>query len=66
MAVGIFLLLDLEASARARLCSEDCGDGIGEKDFSEKVVIDEAGDVLPPQPKKDPSLEAPGDFGCGF
>ena len=66
MAVGIFLVLDLEASVRERLCSEDCGDGMGEKDFSEKDVEGEAGDVLPPQPKKDPSFEAPGDFGSDF
>ena len=37
---------------------------MGEKDFSEKVVVEDAGDVFPPQPKKDPSLEVPGDFGC--
>jgi hypothetical protein len=39
---------------------------MGDIDFSEKVVVEEAGDVLPPQPKKDPSLEAPGDFGSAF
>jgi hypothetical protein len=45
----------------------DEGDRAGEKVFSsEKVVVDEAGDVLPPQPKKLPSLEAPGDFGIGL
>lgn len=37
---------------------------MGEKDFSENVVVEEGGDVLlAPQPKKEPSLEAPGDFG---
>lgn len=42
------------------------GEGIGEKDLSEKVVVEDAGDAAaPPQPKKVPSLEAPGDLG-GF
>lgn len=51
------------------MLSERYGEGIGEYDFSEKVVVDELGDVVPPQLKKDPSLEAPGDlgkFGNGF
>ena len=39
---------------------------MGEKDFSENVVVEDAGDVLPPQPKNDPSLDAPGDFGKGL
>lgn len=38
---------------------------MGEYDFSENVVVDDGGDVvLAPQPKKEPSLEAPGDFGA--
>jgi hypothetical protein len=67
MAVGMFLaVVVLEASGRARLYSEDWGEGMGEMDFSEKVVVEEAGDVFPPQLKKDPSLEAPGDLGSGL
>jgi hypothetical protein len=67
MAVGMFLVVVvLEASGRVRLYSEDWGEGMGEIDFSEKVVVEEAGDGAPPQPKKDPSLEAPGDFGSDF
>jgi hypothetical protein len=42
----------------------DGGDGRGENALSsENVVVDEAGDVLPPQPKKDPSFDVPGDLG---
>ncbi len=60
------MVVVLEASGRVRLYWEDWGEGMGEIDFSEKVVVEDAGDVLPPQPKKDPSLEAPGDFGSDF
>ena len=66
IAVGIFLVAVLEASDRVRLCSDEWGDGIGEKDLSENVVVEDTGDVLPPQPKNDPSLDAPGDFGKGL
>ena len=67
MAEGKFrVVVGLEASGRVRLYWDDWGDGMGETDFSEKVVVEEAGDGLPPQPKKEPSLEAPGDFGSGF
>jgi len=45
---------------------EGDGDGSGEYGFSEKVVVEDAGDALPPHPKNDPSLDPPGDFGCGF
>lgn len=39
---------------------------MGEKDLSENVVVEDVGE-FPPQPKNDPSLEAPGDFGgCDF
>lgn len=48
-----------------RLLSNVCGDGIGEKPFSEEKVVDDAGDVLP-QPNRDPSFEPPGDLGCDF
>ncbi len=64
MAEGRFrVVVVLEASGRVRLYWEDWGEGMGEIDFSEKVVVDDAGDVLPPQPKNEPSVEAPGDFG---
>lgn len=47
------------------LCSE-YGEGIGENALSSSKLVEvEAGDVLPPQPKKDPSLEVPGDFVLG-
>lgn len=39
------------------------GDGMGDIDLSENVVVGDAGDVFPPQPKKEPSFDAPGDFG---
>lgn len=44
-----------------------CGEGVGrgENAFSEKVVVEEAGDDMP-QPKKDPSLDPPGDLGGFF
>jgi hypothetical protein len=67
MAEGrVRLVVVLEASGSVRLYWEDWGEGMGEIDFSENVVVDEAGDGLPPQPKKDPSFEAPGDFGSAF
>lgn len=69
MAEGMFrVVVVLEASGRVRLYSEDWteGEGMGEIDFSENVVVEEAGDAFPPQPKKDPSLEAPGDLGSGL
>lgn len=65
MAVGIFLVVVLEASDRASLCSDECGDGMGEYGFSENVVVEDTGDV-PPQPKNVPSLDVPGDFGKGL
>lgn len=66
IAVGIgFELLVLEASARGRF-SDVWGEGIGENDFSEKDVVDEDGDVFPPQPKKEPSFDPLGDLGCDF
>ena len=34
--------------------------------MSENVVVEEVGDVVPPQPKNEPSLEALGDLGCDF
>lgn len=62
MADGGFLApFDLDTSAG--LCSDAWGDGIGEYDLSEKLVVEEAGDIAPPHPKNDPSLEAPGDLG---
>ena len=54
----------LDASGSGRLSSEVLAEGMGEKDFSENVLVEEGGEVLPPQPKKEPSLEAPGDFGA--
>ncbi len=67
MAEGRFrAVVVLEASGRVRLYWDDWGEGMGEIDFSEKVVVEDAGDVLPPQPKNEPSLEAPGDFGNDF
>jgi hypothetical protein len=65
MAVGLLILegMVLEASAEFEYGSRVCGDGIGEYDFSENDVVEDAGDVFPPQPKNDPSLEPPGDFG---
>ncbi len=63
MADGGFLApFDLDTSAR--LCSDVCGDGMGEYDLSEKFVVEDAGDVAPPHPKNDPSFEAPGDLGA--
>jgi hypothetical protein len=67
MAEGRFReVVVLEASGRVRLYGDEWGDGMGEMDCSEKVVVGEAGDRLPPQPKKDPSFEVPGDFGSAF
>jgi len=37
---------------------------MGENSFSEKLDVEDDGDVCPPHPKNDPSLEFPGDF-CG-
>ncbi len=54
MALGIFLAGALETSVGVRV-SKGRGDGMGEIDLSE------LGDVLPPQPKKVPSLEVPGE-----
>jgi len=65
MAVGtLFVAVVLEASVTDRLRSGDWGEGIGEKDFSEKLVVEDAGDVAPPQPKKVWSLDPLGDLGC--
>ena len=67
MAVGIARVMFVrDASGSGRLSLEALLDGMGEKDFSESVVVEDGGDVLPapPQPKKEPSLEAPGDFGA--
>jgi hypothetical protein len=45
----------------------DTGDCAGEWALSsEKVVVDEAGEVLPPQPKKEPSFDVPGDLGSAL
>lgn len=45
----------------------DTGDCAGELALSsEKVVVDEAGEELPPQPKKDPSFDVLGDLGSGL
>lgn len=66
MAEGIFFEdVVLEASAVVRVNSLGPGDGMGEKDFSENVVVEDVGE-FPPQPKNEPSFEAPGDFGCVF
>lgn len=66
MAAGIFLLdVVLEASTVVRVYSLGPGDGIGEKDLSENVVVEDVGEFAP-QPKNEPSLEPPGDFGCCF
>lgn len=66
MAEGMFLAdVVLEASADVRVDSLGPGEGIGENDFSENVVVED-GDEFPPQPKNDPSLLVPGDFGCDF
>jgi hypothetical protein len=64
---GIFVVV-FEALAEAGKRSVVCGEGVGrgEYGFSEKVVVEEAGDDAPPQPKKDPSLEPPGDLGWVF
>ena len=59
IAVGLFLLLDFEASAVVSDCLGVCGNG--EKEFSDKGVV---GDAPLPQPKKEPSLDPPGDLGC--
>jgi hypothetical protein len=63
MPIGITrLVIDFE-----KCFAGDVGDGMGEKFLSsENVVVDDAGEVFPPHPKKDPSLDAPGDLGCGF
>ena len=66
MALGMFFAAVLDASGRARFCSYGCGDGRGENDLSENVVVVDTGDALPPQPKNVPSLVAPGDFGKGL
>jgi hypothetical protein len=42
------------------------GDGKGEFFSSENVTLVEPGEVFPPQPKKDPSFDAPGDLGSGL
>ena len=39
------------------------GEGMGDMDLSENVVVEDAGEIFPPQPKKDPSFDVPGDFG---
>jgi len=39
---------------------------MGEYGFSEKLVVDEIGEVFPPQPKKEPSFDPPGDFDGDF
>jgi len=62
MAVGFVRVL--EASVEMAWKFGVWGDGMGENSFSEKLDVEDAGDVLPPQPKKEPSFEAPGDF-CG-
>ena len=64
MPTGITrLAIDLEKCFRGG----DVGDGMGEKFLSsENVVVDDAGEVFPPHPKKDPSLDAPGDLGSGL
>jgi hypothetical protein len=57
--LGIGFVLDLEAL-------EDWGvEGKGEKELSDKGVV---GDVAPPppQPKKEPSFDPPGDLGSDF
>jgi hypothetical protein len=55
----------LEASELGWFAS--LGDGIGEyADFSENVVVEDAGDAAPPQPKNVPSLDPPGDLGKGL
>jgi hypothetical protein len=65
MAVGmLFVVIVLEASVTGELRSGVWGEGIGEKDFSEKLVVEDAGDTAPPQPKNVWSLEPPGDLGC--
>jgi hypothetical protein len=61
IAVGIVLELDFEASATFSDCF-GVG-GRGEKEFSDKGVV---GDAPPPQPKKEPSFDPLGDFGCDF
>ena len=58
------LILAARAFEACGWSSGDCGEGIGEYVFSEKLVLDEIGDVLPPHPKNEPSFEPPGDF-CG-
>lgn len=60
MPIGIArLVIDFE-----KCFAGDVGEGMGEKFLSsEKVVVDEAGEVFPPHPKKEPSLDAPGDLG---
>ena len=65
MAVGMFLVDGLEASEEGIGSSGEGDDRVGEYPFSESVVVDDTGDVLP-QPKNDPSLDAPGDFGNGL
>jgi len=65
-AVGRFLAEGFETSGNVAVFSERYGDGIGEYDLSENVVRDEIGEVEPPQPKKEPSLEVPGDLGGKF
>jgi hypothetical protein len=65
MAVGMFRGGGLEASGNLEMSSL-YGDGMGEYEFSEKVVVEETGDVVPPHPKKEPSFDVPGDLGRGF
>jgi hypothetical protein len=62
---GGFFAVFLEALAVEGKRSLVCGEGVGRGEYglSEKVVVEEAGE---PQPKKDPSLEPPGDLGCVF
>jgi hypothetical protein len=58
---GLVFLLEGDLSEDFLGDMEDCA---GEYALSsEKVVVDEAGEVLPPQPKNDPSFDAPGDLG---
>lgn len=62
MACGMFLATSREASGKDE-DSDWYGEGMGEKESSEKVVLDELGELVPFQPKKVPSLEFPGDLG---
>jgi hypothetical protein len=66
--LGGFLVVVLEALVEVGKRSVLGGEGVGKGEYglSEKVVVEDAGDAMPPHPKNDPNLEPPGDFGWNF